>query len=269
MSGRRPNAMGAAPPLDGTVALVTGASGDIGSAIAEALSMAGAKLALHGTRAATIDPVVSRLRDLGGEAKAFAADLGETGGRTALVPRVVDAFGKIDILVNCAGITRRSRTLDVEEADYDHIMSINLKAPFMLSQQAARNMADHGGGRIINVGSLTTQVGVVGITVYGLSKAALGQMTRQMAIEWAQHNILVNCVMPGMIRTKFTEQQWADDRRRSWMLQQIPLRREGLGRDVAGAVLFLASPASSYVTGVCLPVDGGVLAGLPEYPGVS
>ena len=181
------------------------------------------------------------------------------------MPTVIESFGSLDILVNCAGTNRRLPTVEVTQADYEQIMAINLRAPFLLSQGAAAFMAEHGGGRIVNIGSIAGELGLSGISVYEMSKAALRQMTRQMAVEWAPHNIQVNCVLPGFVKTKLTESVWADDRRRRWMLRHIPLARGGDSSEVASVVLFLASPASSYVTGVSVPVDGGVLAGIPGY----
>ena len=251
--------------LDGRVALVTGASGGIGSSIAESLSGAGARVALHGSSEATLAAIEQRLRGLDREVVSFPLDLTKAADVVSLVPTVIETFGSLDILVNCAGINRRQPTVEVTQADYEQIMAINLRAPFLLSQGAAVFMAEHGGGRIVNVGSISGELGLSGISVYEMSKAGLRQMTRQMAVEWAPHNIQVNCVLPGFLKTKLTETVWADNRRRRWMLKHIPLGRAGDSSEVASVVLFLASPASSYVTGVSVAVDGGVLAGIPGY----
>jgi len=178
---------------------------------------------------------------------------------------VIDHFGALDVLVNCAGINHRVPVAELAKADYDRILTVNLRAPFLLSQQASRGMAERGGGRIVNVGSTAGQIAFSGISAYGMSKAGLAQMTRQMALEWAPLNIQVNCVMPGFIRTNLTNAIWEDPRRSRWMLEHIPMRRGGSTAEVASAVLFLACPASSYITGICLAVDGGVLAGMPGY----
>jgi gluconate 5-dehydrogenase len=251
--------------LDGVVALVTGATGGIGFAVAEALSAAGATVVLHGRSPDPLATAAAQLRDRGRQVATVEADFSDPAAVAALVPRVLAEVGDLRVLVNCAGVNNRQPTLAVDAQTYDRILAVNLRAPFVLSQEAARHMVGRGGGRIVNVGSLTTMIGLSGITVYGLTKAALGQMTRQLAVEWAPHGILVNCVMPGFLRTRLTEEVWADERRRRWMLDRIPLQRGGDAREVAAAVLFLASPAASYITGVCLPVDGGILAGMPGY----
>lgn len=255
----------AALRLDGRVALITGASGTIGGAIAECLGGAGAAIALNGRSTDSLQVLESAMASRGTSVASFPANLTDRRDLESLVPQVLAQFGRLDILVNCAGRVHRMDTLDVGTADYDEILDLNLRAPFVLSQLVAREMIKLGAGRIINIGSLTTVTGLAGITMYALSKAAIGQLTRQLAIEWAQYNILVNCVMPGFLRTKQTEAVWADRVRRRWMERQIPLGRGGTGADVARLVSFLASPASGYITGACIQVDGGILAGMAGF----
>lgn len=212
--------------LDGVVALVTGATGGIGFAVADALSAAGATVVLHGRRPAPLAAAAAQLSNRGRRGdRRF--DLTDPEAVATLVPRVLAKVGDLRVLVNCAGVNYRQPTLTVDSETYDRILAVNLRAPFFLSQEAARHMVRKGGGRIVNVGSLTTTIGLSGITVYGLTKAALGQMTRQLAVEWAAQGILVNCVLPGFIRTRLTEEVWADERRRRWMLDRIPLQRGG------------------------------------------
>jgi len=253
------------PRLDGRVALVTGASGTIGGAIAEELGRSGASLALNGRSAEALGTIEARLLSRKVIAVSLPADLTNRRDLELLVPQVVAEFGRLDILINCAGRNRRTATLDVQIDDYEAILDLNLRAPLVLSQLAAKEMLKVGAGRIINIGSLTTVTALSGITVYALSKAAIGQLTRQLAVEWARYNILVNCVIPGFLRTKQTEEVWANADTRRWMERQIPLGRGGTGADVARAVGFLASPAAEYITGVCLPVDGGILAGMAGF----
>ncbi|MFZ0168804.1 MAG: glucose 1-dehydrogenase [Candidatus Dormiibacterota bacterium] len=251
--------------LDGRVALITGASGTIGGAIAECLGGAGAAIALNARSTEALQVLESEIANRGASVASFAANLTDRRDLESLVPQVLAQFGRLDILVNCAGRVHRMDTLDVGTADYDEVLDLNLRAPFVLSQLVAPEMIRLGSGRIINIGSLTTVTGLAGITVYALSKAAMGQLTRQLAIEWAQYNILVNCVMPGFLRTKQTEEVWADSARRRWMERRIPLGRGGSGSDVARLVSFLASPASGYITGACIPVDGGIMAGMAGF----
>ncbi len=247
--------------LQDRVALITGASGDIGRVLATGLAGAGAKVALHGRSVSKLEAVQQGITDLGGEAASFTADLASVESIPPLVQEVIARFGHIDILVNCAGINQRLSITDVTPAIYDQILATNLRGTYFLSQAILPHMIAQGGGKIVHIGSLSTTVGLADVSVYGLTKSAIGQLTKTMAVEWAQHNIQVNCLCPGFIQTELTIPLWTSERRREWMLDRLPSKRGGKPEDLVGLLLYLASQASNYMTGQTLYVDGGFLAG--------
>ena len=248
--------------LDGRSALVTGASGGIGQVIAQTLAQAGARVGLHGTRVADLEAVRGSIERCGGHAVVLPADLYESDACRQLIADAHRALGRLDILVNCAGINRRKPIAAVTDEDFEAIVAINLRSLFVLCQAVQPIMRGQGAGKIINVGSVTTFDGLGEVSVYGATKSAVGQLTKTMAIEWAGDNIQVNCIAPGFIVTPLTDRAlWGDPQRRAWLTERIPARRPGLPDELAGAVLLLASPASSYMTGHTLVVDGGYLAG--------
>jgi NAD(P)-dependent dehydrogenase (short-subunit alcohol dehydrogenase family) len=194
----------------------------------------------------------------------IVADLADVSACRSIVTQTVARFGKLDILINCAGVNRRTSLLDVTPEEYETIMAVNLRAAFFVSQEAARVMRANGGGKIINIGSLTCAIGLSEVGVYGASKAGLAQLTKTMAVEWAEYNIQVNCLAPGFFMTGLTEEAlWGNEGKRRWMLDRIPMRRPGKPDDLVGLAVLLASPASSYLTGQTITVDGGLLAGSP------
>lgn len=247
--------------LGGRVALVTGASGGIGSALARGLAGAGAQVALNGRDHDRLNAVAASITESGGTAATFPADLSDPEAPAELVRRTVEQFGRLDILVNCAGMNRRMPILEVTPEVYRQILAANLDAVYFLSQAAARVMIGQGGGKIIHIGSLTSFIGLADVSVYGITKSALAQLTCTMAIEWATQNIQVNCLCPGFIATDLTAPLWANPTRSRWMLERIPMRRPGQPEDLAGLAVYLASPASDYTTGQTFTVDGGFLAG--------
>ena len=247
--------------IEGRVALVTGASGGIGSEIVYALAMAGAKVALSGRSIERLERTRQRIEDNGGAATIFAGDIDHLEFVKPLVQNIADTIGPIEILVNCAGINRREPVADVKPETFDHLIGVNLRAPYFLSQAVLPGMIERGGGKIVNIGSLTTGWGVGNLSVYGLTKSAIAQMTRVMAVEWARHNIQVNCVCPGWIETDLTAPLWADPVKSGWVLDRVPAGRRGVPGDLSGITLYLASPAASYMTGQTLYVDGGFMAG--------
>ena len=247
--------------LDGKVALVTGASGGIGQALAHGLAMAGASVALNGRATEKLAAVRETILDNAGSAESFPADLSALDAIPTVVEAVVECFGRIDILVNCAGINQREPIHAVEPATYDRIMDVNLRGGYFLSQAVSRLMVTQGGGKIIHVGSVNATYGLGTVSVYGLSKAAMAQMTRVMAVEWARHNIQVNCLCPGFIETELTAPLWRDEHKRHWLLDRVALKRPGKPEDLVGMCVYLASPASDFTTGQAIYVDGGFLAG--------
>jgi 2-deoxy-D-gluconate 3-dehydrogenase len=245
--------------LTGKVALVTGARRGLGRAIALAFAGAGADIVGLGPR--EMPETAAAVTATGRRFAAISADLGEANDHTALAAQAAERFGRIDILVNNSGIIRRHALLDYPEADWDAVMAINLKSVFLLSQAVARLMAAaKQGGRIIHVGSILAFQGGVRVPAYAAAKHAVVGLTRAMANELAPMGITVNAIAPGYMATDNTEALRADPDRARAILDRIPAGRWGESADLATAALFLASPASSYVTGTVVTVDGGWLA---------
>ncbi len=248
--------------LDGRVALVTGAGGGIGRAFAWALAEAGARVAAHDRSVAALKPA----RDLLGRDELtmdeFEADLEDVDVCGELVAAVHARCGRLDVLVNCAGIVSRSRIADIDVETFDRVVAVDVRAPYFLSQAAHRVMRDQGGGCIVNIGSVNSFFGLDTASVYGLAKGALTQFTKAAAVEWASDRVRVNCIVPGFTQTPINvEALWGNRRRRAWILDRVPMARPGLPDDLVGALLYLASDASAFMTGQTLVVDGGFLAG--------
>jgi 2-deoxy-D-gluconate 3-dehydrogenase len=247
--------------LEGKVALVTGASGGIGGVLAVALAEAGASVVVQGRRMEELEKTRREIEERGGMAIVIAADLGDVEACRSVVTETVARLGRLDVLVNCAGMNRRKPIADVSEDDFDTIMNVNLRSVFVLCGEARVVMRQHGGGKIINIGSITSTYGLAGVSVYGVSKSAMAGYTKAIAAEYAADNIQVNCLAPGFILTPLTEKPiWQDERRRRWLLERIPAKRPGTPDDLVGTALFLASGGSDYLTGQLITVDGGFLA---------
>ncbi len=244
--------------LAGRTALVTGANTGLGQGIAVALAQAGADIVAVGRSPAT--DTLARVQALGRRVLDVRADLSTTGPVREVVDAAIGLNGRLDIVVNNAGIIRRADSLDVEEADWDAVIDTNLKSPFFLAQAAARHMAGNGGGTIINIASLLSFQGGIRVPAYAASKSAVAGLTRALANEWAAQGINVNAIAPGYFDTNNTAALRADPVREPAILARIPAGRWGQPQDLGGAAVFLASRASDYVHGVVLPVDGGWLA---------
>jgi len=250
--------------LDGRRALITGASRGIGKAIALALAGAGADVALAGREATTLAPVAAEIEAAGRRAIVTPLDVSETDALPAAVEAVVSGLGGLEILVNNAGMNIRKDSLEVTPAEWDAVLDTNLKGAFFLTQAVGRYMIAAGGGKILNIGSMSAYLGLPTIPAYTATKAALQQLTRLLAVEWADHNIQVNAIAPGWIATELTAplQQRPELRPRyEWVLSRTPAGRFGTPDELAGAAVFLCSPAADFITGQILAVDGGILAG--------
>lgn len=244
--------------LEGKRALVTGASRGLGQAIAQGLAEAGAELVITARKRESLEETAALIRQAGGKVECLALDQSLTGA----ISSALSALAPCDILVNNAGIEEVTPSLEVTPAIWDRILDTNLRGAFFTAQAMAEGMIRKGGGAIINLCSLTSFVGVPGAVPYGASKTGLLGMTRALATEWGPKGIRVNAIAPGYFRTQMTEVFYED---RAWaesMLGKIPQGRFGQTRDLCGAVIFLASEASAYVTGQCLGVDGGYLAAI-------
>jgi 2-dehydro-3-deoxy-D-gluconate 5-dehydrogenase len=245
--------------LDGSVALVTGASKGLGAAMAVALAGAGADVAVHGN-ARSPSKTCDRVEAIGRRALAVTGDLSDRAVSARLVDDTVGALGRIDILVNNAGLIRRAAAVDYSDEDWDRVLEVDLTSAFRLARAAARHMIAAGrGGRIINVTSLLAFQGGIIVPAYAAAKGGLAQLTKALANEWASKGINVNAIAPGYMDTDNTEALRNDPVRSRQILDRIPAGRWGQPEDLAGAVVFLASPAARYVHGHILAVDGGWL----------
>lgn len=244
--------------LEGKVALVTGGSRGIGRAIAVGLANSGADIALASRKLPDLEDAAAEIRGAGRKCLAVQAHAGRVDEINNLVTRVAEEFGRIDILVNNAATNPTVDTaLDYTERAWDSVMNLNLKGLFFLSQAVAKVMVAKGGGSIVNIAS------VEGITpgplpVYGISKAGVIHTTKVMAKDWAKYNIRVNCIAPGLTKTKFSEFLWSTPEILEHALKETPMARIAEPDEMVGAAIYLASNASSYVTGQILAIDGGI-----------
>lgn len=246
--------------LDDRVALVTGASRGLGQAMALALAEAGARVVVSSRSAS--DATLAALSAAGHEGVDIPCDLGtaQVSDFDRIIEEIVSRFGRLDVLVNNAGIIHRTPALQVSEEDWDDVVRVNQKAAFFLAQAAARPMVAAGRGRIINTASLLSFQGGINVPSYTASKSALAGITRAMANEWASLGITVNAIVPGYFATDNTAQLRDDPARNAAIIERIPAGRWGQAADLSGAVVFLASDAAAYVNGHLLAVDGGWLA---------
>ena len=243
--------------LDGQVVLVTGASRGIGHDLAVALAHAGANVAVTARGAEDLEDVSERIAAEGRQAHPLPVDLRDLPGIERAIAGTVERFGKLDVLVNNAGVGTNHDAIDATEDEWDEVLQVNLKGLFFCCQAAARRMRERGYGRIVNMSSQAGQVGIRRHAAYCASKAGVENLTRVLALEWAPWGITVNAVAPTFIRTPGTAERLDRPEFLADVLSRIPLGRVGTTMEVAAAVLFLASPASSLVTGAVLPVDGG------------
>ncbi len=245
------------------VALVTGASYGVGAATALALARDGFDIAVSATQQTNLAAVLSKLKDVGTEALPVELDLRAQAGIDAAVAATLDRFGRIDVLVNNAGANLRRKAIDMSREEWDDLIATNLTGTFFLTQQVGRHfIARKAEGRIITVASAHAFVGAAERSAYGISKAGLVQMTRMLAIEWAEHGITVNAVAPGRLDTPSPSRagSGSDAAYMAAMLKRIPLHRLATAGEVAGTIAFLAGPAARSITGQTIVIDGGLTA---------
>lgn len=246
--------------LSGKVAVVTGAGQGLGKGYSLALAGAGAVVACVGRNSAKLAETAEQIKKAGGTARVLTADIARLTDIESTMKTIVDEFGHLDILVNNAGTEIPKKIMEVTPEDYDTIMAVNLKGVYFASQAALKYMIPSRQGKIINAGSLASHIGLAEATVYSASKGGILQLTKALAVEMAVHNIQVNAIGPGYFRTQMTESFFQDEEHSKWIENRIPAGRIGTTDDLAGTVIFLASPASDYITGQIIYVDGGWLA---------
>ncbi len=247
--------------LTGKVALVTGASRGLGQYFARALAGAGADLVVTSRNQDSLAAFEKELAALGSRVVPLQLDVTDQSSIEAMAGSAIDACGKVDILVNNAGCNIRKPALDVTWEDWNTVLDTNLRGPFFVAQAIARHMIPRKSGRIINIGSVTSVAGYAGLGPYCASRGGIKQLTMSLADDWGPHGITVNCLAPGWFKTSQNEVLYEDPQWVEYLVDRIPLKRPGEPHDLDGALLFLASDASCYVTGQTLLVDGGISTG--------
>jgi NAD(P)-dependent dehydrogenase (short-subunit alcohol dehydrogenase family) len=241
------------------VVIVSGGSRGIGRAIAEGFAQRGAKVVITGREEATL---AETAKAIGKDVRPLVCDIAKKSDIDRLVPQVLKEFGQIDTLVNVAGVNRRMLSEKLSEDDWDFIVDINLKGPFLLSQAVAKHMLERRSGSQINISSLNVDRPLLGVMPYAVSKAGMSHMTRSLAMEWGPRGVRVNAIAPGFVLTDLTKKLWSQPKMQEWGKTNTPLVRLGVPEDMVGASIFLASGASAWMTGQTLFVDGGFSAGL-------
>lgn len=250
------------PPLDlkGKVAVVIGGTSGIGRAIAHGLAQAGADVVPTSRRADQVETSAAEIEGLGRRSLRVTSDVCDRSSIQHVLDETVNAFAKVDILVNSAGRTKRAPTIDFSDDDWNLILDTNLTGTLRACQVFGRHMIERQYGRIINIASLSSFVALYEVAAYSASKAAVASLTKSLAIEWAPHGVCVNAIAPGVFRTALNQKLLDESDRGREFLLRTPMRRFGKVEELAGAAVFLASDAASFVTGEILTVDGGFLA---------
>lgn len=247
--------------LTGQTAIVTGTSRGLGQYLARALAKAGANLVLTSRRRESLTPFAAEIESLGRRAISLDLDVRDQNSIERMAAEAEAAFGQIHILVNNAGCNVRKPALDVTWDDWNQVLDTNLRGTFFVAQAVARRMIASGYGRIINIGSVTSVFGYAGLAPYGASRGGVRQLTMSLADDWGKHGVTVNCLAPGWFRTEqnkvlYESKEWVE-----YLVDRIPVKRPGEPHDLDGAVVFLASEESRYITGQTLLVDGGISTG--------
>lgn len=244
------------------VVLVSGGSRGIGRSIAEGFAQRRAKVIITGRDLASLEKTALEIAPKDNPVRCIVCDVAKSDDINNLVSDVVKEFGRIDTLINVAGVNRRMLSEKLTEDDYDFIIDINQKGPFFLSVAVGKEMLKRGKGNQINIVSLNNDRPVKGVVPYAMSKAAMGHMTKALALEWGPRGIRVNAIAPGFILTDLTKKLWSQPQMKEWGKTNTPLLRMGVPEDMVGAAIFLASEASAFMTGQILYLDGGFTCGM-------
>ena len=245
------------------IVIISGGSRGIGKAIAEGFAVRGAHTIVTGRDAETLQATAASLTEAGAthEVLPVICDVADASAIKSLVDTVMEKYGRIDTLLNVAGVNRRKPSLEITEDDYDFVMNINLKGAYQMSCAIGKVMIDQKGGAIVNIESLNTLRPLKNVLPYAMSKSALGHMTKGHALEWGAHGVRVNGLAPGFILTDLTEKLWSLEQMQDWGLTNTPQGRLGTPEDMVGTALFLSSKASAFLTGQTIYVDGGYTCG--------
>ena len=246
--------------LEGKVAVVTGGTSGIGRAMALGLADAGADVVATGRREQQVNEAATEIEARGRKSLRIPSDVSDRASLEKLLAATLEAFGKVDILVNCAGIIKRTPTLDLSEEEWNNILNTNLTGTLRANQIFGRHMIERGYGRIVNIASLNSFVALTEVAAYAASKAGVAQLTRSLAVEWSKKGVTVNAIAPGVFRTDINAKLLDSTARGQELLMRTPMGRFGKTEELVGAAIYLASDASSFVTGEVLVVDGGFLA---------
>ena len=244
------------------VVLVAGASRGIGRALAEGFAERDAQVIIAGREADTLTKTAKEISQGRHPVGFEVCDVAKPDDVAKLVNSVIGQFGRIDTLVSVAGVNKRMKAEDYAIEEYDWILNINLRGAFLVAQAVGRHMIERKSGAIINVDSLNTYAPLAGVTPYAMSKAGVLMMTRSLANEWGKHGVRVNSIAPGFFPTALSRKMWAQEKMTHWAKTNTPLGRLGDVKELVGAAIYLASPASAFVTGQTIRVDGGVTAGI-------
>lgn len=246
--------------LNGKVAVVIGGTSGIGRAIAHGFAQAGADVLPTSRRAEQVETTAKEIEGFGRRSLRVTSDVADRASLERLLTEAIEAFGKVDILVNSAGRTKRGPTVDFPEDDWNAIVDTNLTGTLRACQVFGKHMLDRGSGSIINIASLSTFVALYEVAAYSASKAAVGSLTKSLALEWSSRGVRVNAIAPGVFRTALNQKLLDETERGREFLLRTPMKRFGNVAELAGAAIFLASDAASFVSGEILVVDGGFLA---------